>query len=701
MATPTQQQLGSLSSSGPGFSAESAMERMLTLAAIMASGQNPDGTPSPVIAPVSGWTYATGLVNDAGVTDNTTALANSAANLPSQGGVLVLPSGTYGCNWTPPSGVTLLGQGQGNPSGPGATILCGVISLAGTQIAPIQRTNPNVTLQNLSVDGGPFTSTVLATSNGATLTSLVGGNLNVSSTLGSTATGGQFSIVTSGGTATLSYTSVTANASLNNIAIVSGTGAWTVTSNLAATITFPGSYSCIYGLYDNAADTNHFDIYVTGGTLASWNQDTGCNRPTGNLVRVTNNWGGVNQAMKVQRSFTSLATNSNTTITVNGTTDVFVTALDARGVAGDIGRGIAGPGIPLGAYITAVASTTSATISDAATATASGLAANVYQGEAVWMQGTDNQLVELRSTNGTTRLFGNGGNQIDTLHVTNTSNMAVVSAQPVAPPSVSFEGGQWQFANMYSDSCPVSSVNVVHKNGSKRVKIANCDVFSNSPSATQWLDEQDTVDSLVIGLLSFNGKSGAGSVYGPIVKLEKGNNPGFTAEMISADNNCLVSATSTVTGGTVGPCKMNYAGTMYGDRRLTRTGPFNPASTTSTTLVMAGIGQTFTPSFTGKVYVRFLGTSTTATASVICSVQGQYGTGGAPANGAAVTGTAFTQGTLALKPAIAGSTVPFEISDVITGLTPGTAYWFDLSLSTGNVADAASVASVICYVEEI
>jgi len=59
-------------------------------------------------------------------------------------------------------------------------------------------------------------------------------------------------------------------------------------------------------------------------------------------------------------------------------TNTTVTSATIGFAAEDVGAHIAGTGIPAGAYITAVASATSCTISDAATATASGLSLTVY-----------------------------------------------------------------------------------------------------------------------------------------------------------------------------------------------------------------------------------------------------------------------------------------------------------------------------------
>lgn len=74
-------------------------------------------------------------------------------------------------------------------------------------------------------------------------------------------------------------------------------------------------------------------------------------------------WDPCSAASKVANVFTDVVTNSTTT----------VTSATAAFRASDVGKGISGSGIPAGATITAVGSATSITISDAATASATGV----------------------------------------------------------------------------------------------------------------------------------------------------------------------------------------------------------------------------------------------------------------------------------------------------------------------------------------
>lgn len=111
----------------------------------------------------------------------------------------------------------------------------------------------------------------------------------------------------------------------------------------------------------------------------------------------------------------------------------------------------------------------------------------------------------------------------------------------------------------------------------------------------------------------------------------------------------------------------------------------NPTGTTSTAVgVMMGLGGVFkiTPVYSTRVHVTIFGV---ARSSVISTntMQLYFGTGTAPTNGAAITGTALGSPQLATVPVASGST-PYSFMWILTGLTPGTAYWFDVSVQQGN-----------------
>jgi len=121
----------------------------------------------------------------------------------------------------------------------------------------------------------------------------------------------------------------------------------------------------------------------------------------------------------------------------------------------------------------------------------------------------------------------------------------------------------------------------------------------------------------------------------------------------------------------------------------------NPTGTTSASGVMMGLGgvATITPVYSTRVYVRFTGNGANTVSLGAVGVQARFGTGTAPTNGAAPTGT--TVGT-AQSPWVptANGLVAISPGGIITGLTPGTAYWFDLSLAASSGTSTLNSLSV-------
>lgn len=118
--------------------------------------------------------------------------------------------------------------------------------------------------------------------------------------------------------------------------------------------------------------------------------------------------------------------------------------------------------------------------------------------------------------------------------------------------------------------------------------------------------------------------------------------------------------------------------------------PANPTGTNNTTGLMMGLAGAFTPTRTGNCMIIISGDMTNGTASSGSKVQIRYGTGSAPANAAALTGTAV--GNLVRYVGLAGSTtleVPFTCNAVVTGLTVGTAIWLDIGLASITSGTAA------------
>lgn len=121
--------------------------------------------------------------------------------------------------------------------------------------------------------------------------------------------------------------------------------------------------------------------------------------------------------------------------------------------------------------------------------------------------------------------------------------------------------------------------------------------------------------------------------------------------------------------------------------------PSNPTGTTDTTGKMMGLAGAITPTFSGNILFIVSGNIATSTTAKGAKVQLSYGTGTAPVNGAAITGTQCGN-----RPTFTGLTgvlsVPFSVQCVATGLTLSTAYWLDVTLAaiTGNTASISNLS---------
>jgi|SRR5882724_19597 len=111
----------------------------------------------------------------------------------------------------------------------------------------------------------------------------------------------------------------------------------------------------------------------------------------------------------------------------------------------------------------------------------------------------------------------------------------------------------------------------------------------------------------------------------------------------------------------------------------------NPTGTTSTTGLMMGLGSTWklTPVYSTRVVLSINGSGACTVATGSFTIQPRFGTGTAPANAAALTGTTMGNASIGWS-AVANSVTPFAWYFILTGLTAGTAYWFDVSLATST-----------------
>lgn len=128
--------------------------------------------------------------------------------------------------------------------------------------------------------------------------------------------------------------------------------------------------------------------------------------------------------------------------------------------------------------------------------------------------------------------------------------------------------------------------------------------------------------------------------------------------------------------------------------------PSNPSGTTSASAVMMGIGGSchITPVYSTRVRLSIQGYSSNNTTVDQVLVNARFGTGTAPINGAASIGTSVGSTVQSLS-SPANYQTPFNVGGIITGLSAGTAYWFDLAVSQGT-GGTASVGSLSCSADE-
>lgn len=130
--------------------------------------------------------------------------------------------------------------------------------------------------------------------------------------------------------------------------------------------------------------------------------------------------------------------------------------------------------------------------------------------------------------------------------------------------------------------------------------------------------------------------------------------------------------------------------------------PTNPTGTASTSGVMEGLGTTckITPAYSGRIRFEISGDLLQNTSGDTTSFKVFFGTGTAPANAAAQPGGGTQVGnTHTFIAAATNQVVPATISGIVTGLTPGTAYWFDAGLSV-NAGAGTNISNVSCQALE-
>jgi len=108
--------------------------------------------------------------------------------------------------------------------------------------------------------------------------------------------------------------------------------------------------------------------------------------------------------------------------------------------------------------------------------------------------------------------------------------------------------------------------------------------------------------------------------------------------------------------------------------------------------VMMGLAGTITPTRSGKVLVTISGDMDNSGSGNAVTAQIRTGTGAAPTNGAALTGTTRSANIRAENPIVTLANplcrFPFSIQAYVSGLTLNTAVWLDLGVSAQGGGNA-------------
>lgn len=171
---------------------------------------------------------------------------------------------------------------------------------------------------------------------------------------------------------------------------------------------------------------------------------------------------------------------------------------------------------------------------------------------------------------------------------------------------------------------------------------------------------------------------------------------GTTGSGSGLQNKCFIGGITGVTPSNIQPVAINSSTGQLGVAVTVASNTGNsaaPAATASTAAyVMMGLGSSWkiTPTTFTSVRITINGQLRNDTTGDGINIIMAFGTGAAPVNGAAVTGTTVGINTIFTDlTGLLTNGVPFSKQYIVTSLTAGTAYWFDLQFKAVTGGNAS------------